>query len=281
MMVNLRDFIIQSNLFKTIDVPDLLLVHYQCFVEEEVSEIWSHESYIAYVLGGEKMWKSSDEEVRVTSDQAIFVSKGATTVHQYFDEPFMVLFIFFSDALVMSLLQSKLNQLLSRAREKSNKNIIRLPAHPLLTGYFHSLLMYLSNPEKIDPILVRHKVEELLIFLCTQSTFSTIVAHILDSASSRNLRPLMEAHYQLPLKVADYARLSARSVSTFRRDFEHEFGMSPSRWLLEKRLDLSKILIESLNEPIESIAEKSGFANRTHFSRVFKERFGVAPSQVR
>ena len=61
MMVNLRDFIIQSKLFKTIDIPDLLLVDYQCYVKEHVSDIWSHESYIAYVLGGEKKWKTADE----------------------------------------------------------------------------------------------------------------------------------------------------------------------------------------------------------------------------
>ncbi len=280
-MVNLRDFIVQSNLFRTIDVPDLLLVDYQCIVKEEVSDIWSHESYIAYVLGGEKMWKTSEEQLLVSSDQAIFVRKGATTVHQYFEEPFMVLFIFFSDTLISGLLQSKLKIGSTASRDAGNQNIVRLPGHPLLAGYFQSLLKYLSVGEDLDPILIRHKVEELLIFLCTNATFKNIAAQIFDTTDTRNLRSVMEANYQLPLKVSDYARLSARSVSTFRRDFENEFGMSPSRWLLEKRLNLSKMLIESLNEPIESIAERSGFANRTHFSRVFKERFGVAPSQAR
>ena len=217
----------------------------------------------------------------VKSNQAIFVRKGVTTVHQYFDQPFLVLFIFFGDALLTGLLHSKLSEETPRSLENDRHDITRLPHHPVLQGYFQSLLAYLSTPEEMNPVLVRHKVEELLIFLFTTSTFREVAAQMLDTAGTKNLRPIMESHYRLPLKVSDYARLSARSISTFRRDFEDEFSMSPSRWLLEKRLDFSKMLIESLDEPIESIAEKSGFTNRSHFSRVFKERFGVAPSQIR
>ena len=280
-MVNLKDFIIQSKLFKCIELPDLLLVDYQCYVKEVVSDIWCHESYIAHVIGGEKMWKTSTSEEVVGSGESIFVRKGATTVHQYFQEPFLVLFIFFGKKMVDNIFDTKLGNAFSRYRDHQKKDLMRLPQHPVLHGYFRSLLSYLSNAENIDPVLIRHKVEEVLIFLSTMTSFRPVAAQLLDSVRSHSIRPVMESQYHLPLKVADFARLTSRSVSTFRRDFQQEFGMPPSKWLLKKRLDLSKLLIHSQNDSIEIIAEKSGFANRSHFSKVFKERFGMSPSQLR
>jgi transcriptional regulator GlxA family with amidase domain len=79
----------------------------------------------------------------------------------------------------------------------------------------------------------------------------------------------------------------AERVHVSRRTLEKLFaerGITVARWLQERRLERSRdeLLSTSAEDAtIEVIAERCGFADRTHFSRVFHARFGVAPGQLR
>jgi|GEM_PF-3871141 len=53
-MVNLQDYILKSELFKTFEVDELLFVEYRCLINDHQSDIWTHHNYLAYVLGGKK-----------------------------------------------------------------------------------------------------------------------------------------------------------------------------------------------------------------------------------
>jgi len=48
---------------------------------------------------------------------------------------------------------------------------------------------------------------------------------------------------------------------------------------MEKRLEYSCYLLETTDLSIDDIRLESGFENRTHFMRVFKNRFGVTPGK--
>ena len=50
---------------------------------------------------------------------------------------------------------------------------------------------------------------------------------------------------------------------------------------MEKRLEYSYYLLETTAQSVDDICMESGFENETHFSRVFKNRFGVSPGKIR
>jgi len=54
-----------------------------------------------------------------------------------------------------------------------------------------------------------------------------------------------------------------------------------SRLLLEVRLCNAMMLLQASDDYVGQIALDSGFANHAHFSRLFKARFGITPSQLR
>ena len=53
---------------------------------------------------------------------------------------------------------------------------------------------------------------------------------------------LTNFHYNVP--VEKFARLTGRSLASFKRDFQKIFGKAPRQWLLEKRLAEARHLIE-------------------------------------
>lgn len=65
---------------------------------------------------------------------------------------------------------------------------------------------------------------------------------------------------------------------TIARQFRRQFGTSPHRYLLMRRLSSARERI-SLGEPLADIAADTGFADQAHFSRHFKKAFGMTPGR--
>jgi AraC family transcriptional regulator len=83
------------------------------------------------------------------------------------------------------------------------------------------------------------------------------------------------------IHLCDLARECGLSVSHFTRTFRKSFGMSPCRWLLERRIDHSKVLLVTSDLPIADIAIRSGFSDQTAFTRAFGRIVGDSPGRWR
>jgi AraC family transcriptional regulator len=83
------------------------------------------------------------------------------------------------------------------------------------------------------------------------------------------------------IRLSDMARECGLSVSHFTRAFRKSFGMSPYRWLLERRIDQAKALLVTNDLPIADIAIRSGFSDQAAFTRAFGRVVGDSPGRWR
>lgn len=79
-------------------------------------------------------------------------------------------------------------------------------------------------------------------------------------------------------RLADKALMSRRS---FTRHFRQLTGTTLGDWLLAERLALSQRLLESTDQPIDSIAGLAGFGSPVSLRHHFGRAFGVSPSHYR
>ena len=91
----------------------------------------------------------------------------------------------------------------------------------------------------------------------------------------------MESNFCYNLKIEEFAKMSHRSLSTFKRDFQNHYSKSPGKWLLSKRLDYAATLLVNNLSNVSQVAFESGFEDVSHFSRVFKQKFNQSPSRYR
>jgi AraC family transcriptional regulator len=82
-----------------------------------------------------------------------------------------------------------------------------------------------------------------------------------------------------PLK--ELAAACGLSVSHFSRGFRKSFGIPHHAWLLRARVDHAKMLLRQPGRTLSEIALICGFADHSHFTRVFRERVGTAPTAWR
>jgi len=71
------------------------------------------------------------------------------------------------------------------------------------------------------------------------------------------------------------------SVSHFSRAFRISTGLPPHQWLLRQRVEAAKQLMAVRDLPLSEIAIATGFANQSHFTRVFSQMVGVSPGAWR
>ena len=77
---------------------------------------------------------------------------------------------------------------------------------------------------------------------------------------------------------ADAVHLSRR---TFTRRFRDRTGTSPGSWLLQRRLDESRRLLETSDLPIDAVAARTGFGSAVSLRHHFRNRFGTTPGAHR
>jgi AraC family transcriptional regulator len=71
------------------------------------------------------------------------------------------------------------------------------------------------------------------------------------------------------------------SVSHFSRAFRISTGLPPHQWLLRQRVKAAKQLMSVRDLPLAEIAISAGFANQSHFTKVFSALVGVSPAAWR
>ncbi|BCJ62149.1 GlxA family transcriptional regulator [Micromonospora endophytica] len=102
--------------------------------------------------------------------------------------------------------------------------------------------------------------------------------------SPADLSPVLEwarGRLDEPLSVTELARAAHLSPRTLARRFRDTLGTTPLQWLLEQRVRLAQELLETTDEPVERIAQRTGFGTgaslRQHFHRVS----GMTPQTYR
>lgn len=153
------------------------------------------------------------------------------------------------------------------------------PMSDRLVAYCWSLSPYFNDPSQVNPGLLRLKVMELLynVMDCSKNIFRQMLQ--LRQPVKTDIHRVVEENYTSPISLDELAYLSGRSLLSFKREFQDIYGESPARWIREKRLSKAQQMLRSSSLSVADVAYSLGFENPTHFSRIFKQQYGYAPSQ--
>ena len=85
----------------------------------------------------------------------------------------------------------------------------------------------------------------------------------------------------IPISVAQAADSAAMSKRNFQRRFKCEFGITPLEYLLRTRFEVVCEMLRNTNLPVDKIARRCGMGDGNRLGRLFKEKYGVSPTQFR
>ncbi|MFK7972549.1 MAG: helix-turn-helix domain-containing protein [Bacteroidia bacterium] len=162
---------------------------------------------------------------------------------------------------------------------KTTPNAIPVP--PLLPAFMASLdAMYDGKYQA--PFLFDAKVREFVGILLAHKGEAWLASlfRMYQKPPKANLQAFMQAYFDKPFSIADYAFLTGRSISSFNREFRSKFDTSPRQWLIKHRLGKAKDLLTEQRFPVSEVADRVGFNSVSHFIKSFKEAYGRTPGEM-
>lgn len=155
-----------------------------------------------------------------------------------------------------------------------------LKQEPLYKSFMDSLLPYVQPNQLINEQLQQLKLKEAILILLQSRPELKDILFDFREPGKIDLEEFMNRNFQFNVQLKRFAYLTGRSLATFKRDFEQIFHTSPSKWLLQRRLQEAHYLISEKGKAPSDVYLDTGFEDLSHFSFAFKKMYGVPPSRL-
>jgi len=234
---------------------------------------------ISIVLKGELIIQTyyEGEKFIASQNQIVFIPKGRYMISDIIpeNEEFEAVFFFIEDELINNFLKTK--NILS---DNSNFNYVMKYTEKLTLFTETLLYLYQNNKNEFKEITKIKLLELLHLFYHSNQRNNFLkILNSLQKNTKRNVVEIMEDNFDKPLSIEDYAFLTGRSISSFRRDFKRKFGITPKKWILNKRLEKAKTLLTTTDLNVSQISLEVGFENTSHFINLFGKIYNETPKQ--
>ena len=128
-----------------------------------------------------------------------------------------------------------------------------------------------------DSLSILYRIYSDLIVLSERAYISSPA-----TTKVREVKAMIDESFTSPeLSVEMLASRAGVSEVYLRRLFNSEFGISPSQYIIAKRIANAEALMREKTISIEECAKQSGFSSLQYFCRIYKSKKGITPAKGR
>src|ERR1700684_485623 len=103
----------------------------------------------------------------------------------------------------------------------------------------------------------------------------------LGSARLRRIKELVRAKMEDDLSLDEMAQSVGLSTAHFARMFRKSTGETPHQFVLRQKLERAKRMLRAPDARVLDVAIACGFKTQQHFAQVFRDVWGVSPTEYR
>lgn len=142
----------------------------------------------------------------------------------------------------------------------------------------YAMMSSSTSGTQADKLLITSHFYKLLSIVSASSE-----ATALQSEKLKLIKPALEYLgqnvFSPDFKISDLYQIAGMSATYFRKLFFAYSGLSPVKYVMQKRLDMAKIIIDEGDFfYIRDVALAVGYTDALYFSRIYKKYHGHAPS---
>lgn len=194
-------------------------------------------------------------------------------------KPYHSIVMKFSREYLKEFFQTLNRRKIPKDAKREKASLVKFPSNRLdVRSLFESLLTYFEAGISPDDDVLKLKMSEGMLAIL--KTDENLYASLFDFADQWKIDivDFMEKNYMNDLSMNELAYYTGRSLATFKRDFKKVSEITPQKWLIRRRLEAARELICKGGRKISDICFDVGFKNLSHFSKLYKEMYGMAPT---
>jgi len=272
--------LIHAGEFQSLKIQDMTFVAYRNQDPPLKNEVFFEEHAVIFVLEGEKKFVSATQTIHVRKGNIVFIRRGYYVMQETIDTNYRSLVFFFNEKLLKEFVGQHLglfeNTLL---RNEENSTLLVFETTESLEKFTESIFPYFTLKTQYLNHFLGLKLQELLLHILEidiSGQFKSILFS-LYKGEKVDLEYLMKSYYLKLFSLEELSRLSGRSLSAFKRDFQEKFNTSPALWIKNKRLEYAWLQLENTDKNVSEISMEIGYESISHFIKAFKEKFGKTP----
>ncbi len=224
---------------------------------------------IHYIVSGKGIYRCDGREYRLEKNQGFLILPGRSTFYKADDEePWEYYWAGFQG--------SEVNELLPMMRLGGKNLIFSYDRDDTVKELLKSLYYSSRNYSSREYAMLGY----LYLF------FSAIISQTPDPRKPAEeyidrVLQYMQENISRPITAGQIARETGIERSYLYRLFQRAFHCSVCEYLLNLRLEKACELLVNTNVSVTQIALSHGFGTLAHFSRRFKQKYGISPRDYR
>lgn len=253
------------------------------YSDVKTGTMYLQDHVLLFVLKGTYIVRFGNSEYKVRKNEMVLLQKAIVIEYEKFGEADSEYVL---DYMMFFLKDELLNKFINMSNIKYSNHSTYVPVtvrsvNERLQSYIASIKPYFKESKKIGEELIKLKLFELLFNI--EDADEKILYQFLQLKHKQpsSIVKVIEENLMNPVSLSDLAYLSGRSLSTFKREFQGIYNEPTFQWIRNRRLEKAKELLVSSGLSVTDVCFATGFENVAHFSKSFKKKYGVPPSEIK
>jgi AraC-like DNA-binding protein len=228
---------------------------------------------IHYILDGKGFYLVGDHKYNLSKGQGFLIEPETPTFYQADrKEPWTYLWIGFNG--------TRASALLNDLGLNSNQLIFESSHENYLKQIILSMLKH-TGVTVTDLLFLQGKLYEFFSVLSRDITLDTPLRDSQENIYVREAVTFIRSNYSLGISVSDIAKHLNVNRSYLYTLFKEALGISPKDFLTEFRISRAREQLTLTNSSIGHIAHACGYHDTLVFSKAFKAKVGLTPTEFR
>ena len=265
---------------KVLNYSDVFIASY--FTDNRECTHANKEHTLIYLCSGELEITEAGKKHLLHAGECAFMRRDHRMIlqkHIVNGVPYRSIVLKFSRRFLREFYQKMDKKDLPQQARHEKSSFMRLPAdRPDIKSLFESIRPFFdSDIQPSEELLKLKMVEGLYILLHTDAN---LYASLFDFTEpwKIDLLEYMNENYMYDLSMEEMVAYTGRSLASFKRDFKKVSHLTPQKWIINRRLESAHELIMADTHPkVTDICYQVGFKNLSHFSKIYKEKYGYSP----
>jgi AraC family transcriptional regulator, exoenzyme S synthesis regulatory protein ExsA len=243
----------------------------------------ANEACFLYIMEGEYNSISEKDQLRIQADESVLMKCGNYLSQMYTSKTskrYEAVAVHFYPDILKKVYENKVPDFLKIKNKDVGVGMGKINSDLLVNKYVEGILFYFENPSLVNEEILILKLKEIILLLNQTKNAPAIQAILsnLFNPTTYTFREIVNAHAYSTISLSELAQLTNMSLSSFKREFNKIYNTSPASYFKEMKLLKAAERLSVSEVRLSDVAFDCGFNNLSHFSKAFKQKFGVSPS---
>lgn len=233
-----------------------------------------HYSELFYVVRGKGEFLVGDTRFEVKGDDMVLVNPNIEHTEVSLNANPLEYIVLGIQGLAFSFGQSA---------ETSSHSVYNCSSHRNeMLFYLNTMLKEIAQKKDQYETIYQDLLEVLLITLMRHTNYNlALVSSSKPSKECAAAKRYLDENFKNSITLDELAEITHMNKYYLIHSFRKTYGISPINYLIERRVNESKILLETTNLSLSQISQIIGFSSPSYFSQTFKKWAAESPIEYR